>query len=165
MLKYLRNHYKKGADMKKILLVFFVISNLLFSYRVISVSDGDTITIMMNGEKQKIRLYGIDTPEINQSFGTEAKQFLSDQILNKEVEIEVKDTDRYKRLVAIVYLNNKSMNELLLKEGWAWWYEAYSKKEYKYRELQEEAQRRKRGMWRNKGNIPPWEFRKTKKKK
>ena len=151
--------------MKKILLVFFVVSNLLFSYRVISVSDGDTITIMMNGEKQKIRLYGIDTPEINQSFGTEAKQFLSDQILNKEVEIEVKDTDRYKRLVAVVYLNNKSMNELLLKEGWAWWYEAYAKKECKYKELQEEAQRRKRGMWRNKGNIPPWEFRRMKKKK
>ena len=118
--------------MRKIFLVFFVITNLLFSYRVIHVSDGDTIIVMMNGEKQKIRLYGIDTPEINQSFGTEAKQFLTDQILNKEVEIEVKDTDRYKRLVAIVYLNNKSMNELLLKEGWAWWYEAYAKKEYKY---------------------------------
>ena len=151
--------------MRKIFLVFLVISNLLFSYKVIKVNDGDTITIMMNGEKQKIRLYGIDTPEINQSFGTEAKQFLSDQILNKEVEIEVKDTDRYKRLVAVVYLNNKSMNELLLKEGLAWWYEAYAKKECKYKELQEEAQRRKRGMWRNKGNIPPWEFRRMKKKK
>ena len=151
--------------MRKIFLVFLVISNLLFSYKVVKVNDGDTITIMMNGEKQKIRLYGIDTPEINQSFGTEAKQFLSDQILNRDVEIEVKDTDRYKRLVAIVYLNNKSMNELLLKEGWAWWYEAYAKKECKYKELQEEAQRRKRGMWRNKGNIPPWEFRKMKKVK
>ena len=56
--------------MRKIFLVFLVVSNLLFSYRVISVSDGDTITIMMSGEKQKIRLYGIDTAEINQSFGT-----------------------------------------------------------------------------------------------
>ena len=151
--------------MRKIFLVFFVVSNLLFSYKVVKVNDGDTITIMMNGEKQKIRLYGIDTPEINQSFGTEAKQFLSDQILNREVEIEVKDADRYKRLVAVVYLNDISMNELLLKEGWAWWYEDYAKKEYKYKELQEEAQRRKRGMWRNKGNIPPWEFRKMKKVK
>ena len=151
--------------MRKIFLVFLVISNLLFSYKVVKVNDGDTITIMMNGEKQKIRLYGIDTPEINQSFGTEAKQFLSDQILNRDVEIEVKDTDRYKRLVAIVYLNDKSMNELLLKEGWAWWYEAYAKKECKYKELQEEAQKRKRGMWRNKGNVPPWEFRRMKKVK
>ena len=151
--------------MRKIFLVFLVVSNLLFSYKVIKVNDGDTITIMMNGEKQKISLYGIDTPEINQSFGTEAKQFLSDQILNREVEIEVKDTDRYKRLVAIVYLNDKSMNELLLKEGWAWWYEAYAKIEYKYKELQEQAQEKKRGMWRNKGNIPPWEFRKMKKVK
>ena len=150
--------------MRKILLTFLIVSNLLLGYRVIHVSDGDTITIMMDGEKQKIRLYGIDTPEINQSFGTEAKQFLSDQILNKEVEIVIKDTDRYKRLVAIVYFNNKSMNEVLLKEGWAWWYEAYAKKEYKYKELQEEAQKKKRGMWRNKGNIPPWEFRRMKKK-
>ena len=35
---------------------------------------------------------------------------------------------------------------------------------YKYKELQEEAQKKRRGMWRNKGNIPPWEFRKMKKK-
>ena len=154
-----------GLMKKIILFILFSISIMATSYKVLKVGDGDTITIQMDGEKKKIRLYGIDTPEINQSFGTEAKQFLSDQILNKEVEIEVKDTDRYKRLVAIVYLNNKSMNELLLKEGWAWWYEAYAKKEYKYKELQEEAQKRKRGMWRNKGNIPPWEFRKLRKKK
>lgn len=151
--------------MRKIFLVFLIISNLLFSYKVIKVNDGDTITIMMNREKRRIRLYGIDTPEINQSFGIEAKQFLTEQILNRDVEIEVKDTDRYKRLVAVVYLNDKSMNELLLKEGWAWWYEAYAKTEYKYKELQEEAQKRRCGIWKNKGNIPPWEFRKLRKKK
>ena len=154
-----------GLMKKIILFILFSISIMATYYKVLKVGDGDTITIQMDGEKKKRRLYGIDTPEIDQSFGTEAKQFLSDQILNKEVEIEVKDTDRYKRLVAVVYLNNKSMNEQLLKEGWAWWYEAYAKKEYKYKELQEEAQRRKRGMWRNKGNIPPWEFRKMRKKK
>ena len=154
-----------GLMKKIILFILFSISIMATSYKVLKVGDGDTITIQMDGEKKKIRLYGIDTPEIDQSFGTEAKQFLSDQILNRDVEIEAKDTDRYKRLVAVVYLNNKNMNELLLKEGWAWWYEAYAKKEYKYKELQEEAQKRKRGMWRNKGNIPPWEFRKLRKKK
>ena len=48
--------------MRKIFLVFLVISNLLFSYKVVKVNDGDTITIMMNGEKQKIH-YTFDVDE------------------------------------------------------------------------------------------------------
>ena len=79
--------------MKKIL--FFLLGfTLIFSdsYKVIKVSDGDTITVMslQQYNKFKVRLYGIDAPESDQSFGTQSKQFLSDQILNKEVEIEVK---------------------------------------------------------------------------
>lgn len=153
--------------MKKIL--FFILGfTLIFSdsYKVIKVSDGDTITVMslQQYNKFKVRLYGIDAPESDQSFGTQSKQFLSDQILNREIELEIKDTDRYKREVAIIFLNNVNINGLMVKEGWAWWYESYAKKDLVYKELQEEAQAKKRGMWSKKGNIPPWEYRKAKKK-
>ena len=153
--------------MRKILL-FILISVSIFSssYRVMKVSDGDTITVLNleTSEKIKIRLYGVDSPEMNQSFGTQAKEYLTEQILNREVQLEIKNIDRYKRTVAIVYLGNININELMLSEGWAWWYEAYAKKEYKYKELQEEAQRKRLGIWRKKGNIPPWEFRKSRRK-
>lgn len=62
--------------MKRILL-FILISVSIFSstYRVMKVSDGDTITVLNleTAEKTKIRLYGIDSPEMNQSFGSQAK--------------------------------------------------------------------------------------------
>ena len=75
--------------MKKIL--FFILGfTLIFSdsYKVIKVSDGDTITVMslQQYNKFKVRLYGIDAPESDQSFGTQSKQFLSDQILNREID-------------------------------------------------------------------------------
>ena len=44
---------------------------------VVGISDGDTITVLHDGKGEKIRLYGIDTPEKGQAFGNRAKQFLS----------------------------------------------------------------------------------------
>ena len=53
--------------MKKILLIFLLLGTLVFGEtligKVIKVYDGDTITILVDGEKEKIRFYGIDAPE------------------------------------------------------------------------------------------------------
>jgi len=52
-----------------------------FEGRVIGIADGDTITVLAgNNQQVKIRLYGIDTPESKQDFGTKAKQFISRQV-------------------------------------------------------------------------------------
>ena len=52
----------------------------------------------------KIRLYGIDCPEQRQAFGTRAKQFTSDLVFGKNVNVETVDVDRYGRIVGIVRL-------------------------------------------------------------
>ncbi len=149
------------------LLFFILLSIVVVSspFKVIKVGDGDTITVqdIQTYEKFKVRLYGIDAPESDQRSGTQSKQFLSDQILNREVILDIKNTDRYKRKVAVIYLNDVNVNELMVKEGWAWWYQAYAKKDLVYKELQDQAQAKKRGMWSKKGNTPPWEYRKSKK--
>lgn len=153
--------------MKKIILFILISITIISSpFKVTKVGDGDTITVqdIQTYEKFKVRLYGIDAPESDQSFGTQSKQFLSDQILNREVILDIKNTDRYKRKVAVIYLNDVNVNELMVKEGWAWWYQAYAKKDLVYKELQDQAQAKKRGMWSKKGNTPPWEYRKSKKK-
>jgi endonuclease YncB( thermonuclease family) len=55
-----------------------------FSGRVVGVTDGDTITILHNGQGEKIRLSGIDCPEKAQAYGQKAKQAASGLVFGKE---------------------------------------------------------------------------------
>jgi endonuclease YncB( thermonuclease family) len=92
---------------------------------VVSVTDGDTITVLRDKKQLRIRLYGIDTPEKGQAFGNKAKQFTSKMVFGKVVEVEVMDTDRYGRTVALVGVNKQILKEELLKAGYAWVYYQY----------------------------------------
>jgi micrococcal nuclease len=55
------------------------------SGKVVGVSDGDTITLLIDRIPGKVRLYGIDWPENSQNFGTRAKQFASEMVLEKSL--------------------------------------------------------------------------------
>jgi len=70
-----------------------------FMGKVVGVSDGDTISVMRKGQAVEVRLHGIDCPEKKQPFGTRAKRATSDLAFGKEVEVRVRDTGRYGRLV------------------------------------------------------------------
>ena len=73
--------------------------------RVVGVHDGDTITILDASKKQhKIRLAGIDAPELKQAFGTRSRQKLSDMAYDKDARLECHKTDRYKREVCKVWV-------------------------------------------------------------
>jgi micrococcal nuclease len=98
-----------------------------WSGKVIGVADGDTITVLSDKRPLKIRLYGIDCPEKRQPFGKRAKQFTSDLVFGKVVDIEPIAIDRYGRTVAFVRVGNLSVNEELIKEGLAWVYLSYCK--------------------------------------
>jgi len=92
--------------------------NKLEKVKVIEVIDGDTIRIDGN---YKVRLIGIDTPEIGQKCYEEAKNFLKNLIEGKEVYLERDkvDRDKYGRLLRYVYYNSTMINLLLIKEGYA----------------------------------------------
>ena len=61
-------------------LVLFSSLSWAWEGQVIRVVDGDTIVVLHQGEKVKVRLYGIDTPEKKQWYGLNAKQFVSSQV-------------------------------------------------------------------------------------
>ena len=110
----------------------------------------------------KIRLYGIDCPELSQSYGQEAKQFTENLALSKEVTIEKKDTDIYGRVVGIVYLPDGTLlNEELVKNGYAWVYDAYCTDSIcsKWKTLEQQARQQKLGLWQDPNPIPPWDYR------
>jgi endonuclease YncB( thermonuclease family) len=97
-----------------------------WSGMVVGVTDGDTIKVMGSHNKQvKIRLYGIDTPERGQAFGKKAKQFTSNMVFGKVVEVHQMDTDRYGRTVALVSVDKQLLNKELVKAGLAWVYDRY----------------------------------------
>jgi endonuclease YncB( thermonuclease family) len=86
-----------------------------------------------NNRGEKVRLYGIDTPEKRQDFGNKAKQFTSDMVFGKYVEVEPVTKDRYGRTVGLVYINGQCLNEELIRAGFAWVYIKLLQEGYLYR--------------------------------
>ena len=115
-----------------LLLVFFLpVLALSWSGKCVGIQDGDTITVLLDGKEQvRIRLHGIDCPEKGQAFATKAKQFTSDLVFGKTVEIKPTDTDQYGRTIAWVYVGSKCVNEEILKASLAWHYKRYSKERH-----------------------------------
>ena len=151
------------------LLATLAFATLQFAGHVISVADGDTITVLTADKQQvKIRLYGIACPEGGQAFGNRAKQATSDAVFGKTVTIQPMDIDRYGRTAAVVYMpDGKSLNEHLVREGMAWVYTKYCKQEDicgQLRKLENTVKMGKRGLWTDKAPVPPWEWRKQTKR-
>jgi len=133
----------------------------ILTRKVVKVTDGDTITILVNNKQVKIRLNGIDAPEKGQDYSNKAKEYLSDLVDGKTVKVEIAGKDQYNRILGVVYVGKVNVNEEMIKAGYAWRYK-YNK-DSRYLELQNEAKRKKKGLWSGKDPVGPWQWRKDKK--
>lgn len=128
--------------------------------KVLYVSDGDTLTMEVNGQKKKVRFYGIDAPEKAQPGGLESKEFVLERLRNKTIEVTVADTDRYNRKIGKIYYDNgKYINEEIVRAGHAWWYQQYARRDMDLKEAEEYAKSNKVGLWVKANPIAPWEWR------
>lgn len=129
-----------------------------FDAEVVSVVDGDTIKIRVNGKVESVRFLLVDTPETNhprlgeQPFGQEAKAFTKQMLEGKTVQLEkdVSERDKYGRLLYYVYVDGKSVQEELLRNGLArvaYVYVPNTKYVDRYYEIQKEAQKKGVGIW------------------
>jgi len=123
---------------------------------IVKVSDGDTVQgETPEGTKLKIRLYGIDAPEIahgkipGQPMGKESLIALRQKVLNKNVKIDLLDVDRHRRIVAMLWMSNRNINLEMVKEGYAEAYREYLKNPYRtpFVEAEKEARTAKKGIW------------------
>ena len=134
-------------------------------YKVIGVKDGDTIVLLQNNQPVTVRLYGVDCPEKNQDFGTQAKNFTSQLAFGKYVNLISKGSDRYGRTIGEIILpDGKSLNQELVANGYAWYYKAYAN-DPKLGYLENDARRLERGLWSQPNPVAPWDFRKNKREK
>jgi micrococcal nuclease len=81
-----------------------------------------------------------------------------------QVKVDVLDIDKYKRLVCIVWLNGRNINQEMIREGHAWAYKKYlDKSPYasEFIKAEEVARKERAGLWNEPNPQPPWEFRKS----
>ena len=136
-----------------------------FSGLVLKVHDGDgTITVRQETRSEKVRLAGVDSPELGQPFGAEAKQFTTRKCLRKTVRVKWSKRDRYQRLLGELWVPGQvrwiNVNRELVRNGLAW---VYMSTDAKLLRLEQEARRDKIGLWgADTKPIPPSEWRKGK---
>lgn len=147
----------------KLLILFLLLLRISASAqligKVVAVADGDTFTMLVNNERVRIRLHGIDSPEKGQDFSNTAKEFLSNYVFGKTVSVKEMDTDRYGRTIGMVFADSVNINEKLLEAGLAWHYTYYDKNPA-WKKLEADAKNNKLGLWSIPNPIPPWDYRK-----
>ncbi|MBI2356109.1 MAG: thermonuclease family protein [Candidatus Doudnabacteria bacterium] len=128
-------------------------------YSVVKVVDGDTIDISLDNKIQRVRLIGLDTPEIVDSdslvecFGPEASNKAKELMSGKKVKLEADSSqdnlDKYNRLLRYVFVGDLNVSKEMIRLGYA---EEYTyNKPYKYqgefKQAEAEAIAAERGMW------------------
>ena len=132
--------------------------------RVVGITDGDTIMVLVDHREVKVRVAGIDAPEKKQPFGQRSKEHLSDCAFGKSVAVEWSKKDRYGRTIGKVTADGVDCGLRQIQDGLAWHYNAYAKEQSSsdraaYSEAESQAMARKTGLWSDPHPTPPWEFR------
>jgi micrococcal nuclease len=136
-----------------------------FTGKVVGVHDGDTFTILHDGKAEKVRVNGIDCPEIGQPFGRNAKAYASGLIFGRVVTVTVFGRDRYGRTVGDALLaDGRTLSAEMVRAGLAWQYRQYSK-DRDLAALEAEARTSKRGLWADERAVAPWDWRKASREK
>lgn len=135
---------------------------------VLSVGDGDTITITSGAQKIRVRLACIDAPETSQTpYGMESRQALQKLLpIGSEVTVRTKATDRYGRTVGEVLRGSTNINQQQVASGNSFVYWQYIKgcDRQTYSHLENDARLKSLGVWSVVNGIQrPWEYRRNRK--
>ena len=128
---------------------------------VIKIIDGDTIHIRHNSKTHKIRLAYIDFPEIRQKYGQSVRMYLSDMIIGKTVRAQIYSIDRYNRLIAEIFFDNKNINLHLIETGKCLVYRRYAKGKTNYFIKEKLAKKYQIGLHGDTNFTAPWLWRKS----
>ena len=134
------------------------------------VVDGDTVVFLSaTGQRIRLRLAGIDAPEMAMPYGCLAKNMLIQLVGAGDVTVHAKKLDRFGRTVAKVIAKDGDVNLALINQGLAWHYKRYAHEQTSsdadaYAQTENEAKAREAGLWKESRPVPPWAYRACRKK-
>jgi endonuclease YncB( thermonuclease family) len=149
----------KSPLILQILLTLFIGNVFAYPAQVIGISDGDTLTVLVDRKPIKVRIAEIDAPESRQPFGTRSKQALSDLCYREMADVVEVARDRYGRTVARVSCGGQDVATSQVRAGMAWVFDRYSRADSPLYGLQAEAKATRRGLWAEAAPVAPWEWR------
>jgi len=151
------------------LLLSVVLAAAAQTAQVVGVHDGDTITVRLDGHTEKVRLVGIDSPELHderaayRAAGYAARDYARMRLGGEKVTLEAEpqqpDRDRYGRLLRYVILDDgTNVNDEFVRKGYAHVFDRFQfTQKPRFKASEAEAKREKRGVW----NLPPGPWRDT----
>lgn len=130
--------------------------------KVIEVNSGDVLTVFNLNRPVRVKLLGVDAPEMNQAFGDVAKKHLADLILDKSVLVEYSGIAADSSLTGRVLLNNTDIGAQMIRDGAAWFDTNVNRlsptDRHVYQQSEQAARNERRGLWQEENPIAPWEF-------
>lgn len=139
--------------------------------RVINVSDGDTLSVLLDGQRrQRVRLASIDAPETShgknrpgQPYSQAARKELARLVVDQVITLRCYEQDHYGREVCDVPLaDGRQASHILVAQGLAWANQQAGGKylrDHQLIQLEREARQQQRGLWQQPNPVPPWMWR------
>ncbi|HET8881471.1 MAG TPA: thermonuclease family protein [Solimonas sp.] len=126
---------------------------------VLHVHDGDTLTVRCgDAAPVKLRVAGIDAPELHQVRGPAARDALIEHVHGEPISVVSRAVDRYGRTVADIGNGDGDIGLQLVAEGWAW---CGLRPSAACRHALESARAGGRGLWADRDPQPPWRWRRA----
>ena len=134
-----------------------------FGARVVTVHEGDRLTIHHEGRSETLYLKDVDCPELKQPYGKQAKHATAAYVGNRDVVVRALKRDRHGRTTAEILLQDgRNMGHELVKEGLAWSRPDTSHGQ-SLGDVEELARAERKGLWSEPHPVPPWKWKATKK--
>jgi micrococcal nuclease len=131
--------------------------------KVIEVNSGDVVTIFNLNRPVRVKLLGVDAPEMDQAFGDIAKKHLADLVFDRSVLVEYSGIAADSSLTGRVLLNSADIGAQMIRDGAAWFDSSNGNRltaddREVYQQSEQAARSEKRGLWQAENPTAPWEF-------
>jgi endonuclease YncB( thermonuclease family) len=130
-----------------------------FTGKVVAVTDGDTLTVSVDGRQVKVNLAEIDAPELKQPYGQQSRQSLAEICLGKDALVREVGPYRSGRTVGRVDCSGTDANAEQVRRGMAWVYQRHKDSTSPLYFFEDAAQRSHEGLWADKSPVRPWIWR------
>jgi len=135
-----------------------------FTGRVVEITDGDTLILLIGRQHRTIKIAAIDAPERYQAWGDPSRTNLSRLALNQTAVATCTQLDRSGNNICKLTVSTLDIGLEQIKDGMAWWFrqdanEQSAEDQSVYGSAELMAKLTRQGLWRDTNPIPPWRFR------